>query len=111
MKVTFQGWDRSVHTYKRAMTPLTKIKNGYTVGQPGTAMQWASDGLTAYAKIEKLSLSGNFLVKLEMQRKELSNWLMTYAKEKPEAVLKIVAEAQAEEMIALAKNSGNSAPE
>lgn len=101
MKLIFRGWDREVKEHVHELTPVQFKNNGYKPGSKGS-VDWHS-AKTAFAKAEGLSLTGNFLVEINMEPKELGNWLSIYAKEQPEKALVIIAQAQAEALIALTK--------
>lgn len=64
-------------------------------------MRW-HEGLCAYGKVENLSLSGSFLIQFEFEQAELKSWLLRFAESNPAEALRLMSEAQAEAMIALA---------
>ncbi len=101
MNMIFDGWARSVHIHKHPIKPLEKMKKGYTFKAPGP-LTWQSP-LIAVGKIENLKLSGDFMVHLQFEQEELRNWLISFSTAHPAEALRLVADAQAEAMIALSK--------
>ena len=101
MKVKFRGWRREVVTHMHRFLPVKCVRNKFSPQAPGP-LSW-HNGSLVYAKAANLSLSGNFLVEFEFEQLELESWLSNFAKEHPEEALALVARAQAEALIALAK--------
>ena len=102
MKITFLGWSRIVkgaHTH--VITPVSFDGNTYTPDDDGgTHLDWHTSECS-YGRIEDLSLSGAFLMKIEWDDIELKNWLKRFVAEKPESAIGILAEMQAEAVLAL----------
>ena len=110
MKISFYGWSRSVtgaHTH--VITPVTYDGNTYIEDdEEDQPLGWHTSQC-AFGRIEDLSLNGAFLVKFEWDDIELKNWLKKFVAEKPEAAIGLLAEMQAEAVLALfRKNQINS---
>jgi hypothetical protein len=101
MKLSFRGWGREVTVHNHSVTPVISKPNKYTPGS-GTTLTWA-DARTAYGKVQKLALSGSFLVKFEFEEAELKNWLKEYVNQQPEEAIRLFGELEAEAVIQLAK--------
>ena len=106
MKIEFRGWAREMVAHKSAVTPVKKWRTQYMPLDPddGVALVWENSSL-AYGKLNQVALNGAFLVAFQFEEGELRNWLLTAAKENPEEIIKLVAEAQAVAITTLAKAS------
>ena len=101
MKLIFRGWSGGGKAHEHELTPI-QLKNGrYSLEKKGPADWHSSKKL--FAKAENLSLTGNYLVEIEMELEELGNWLTVFAQEQPEKALALIAQAQTEALIALTK--------
>lgn len=101
MKLTFRGWQREVTTHSHSVTPVVYAKNKYA-STTGTALVW-NDALSAYGKVQKLALSGSFLVEFKFEASELKSWLAQYVKANPEEAIRMLGEMEAEAVIELTK--------
>ena len=101
MKLSFNGWGREVTVHNHVVTPVLDKNNRYVTGT-GTALTWTT-ARTAYGKVQKLALSGSFLVTFQFEDAELKNWLKQYVAENPEEAIRLFGEMEAEAVIALAK--------
>lgn len=101
MKLIFQGWGGGGKTHAHALTPIQFKNGGYSVTSEGP-VDWLSS-TEIVARVGNLRLTGDYLVKIEMESKELINWLAVFAKEQPEQALAIINQAQTEALIALTK--------
>ena len=100
IKVILRSWDREVHAHKHIVKPVEHTANEFVEGKKGP-LRW-HEGLCAYGKVENLSLSGSFLIQFEFEQAELKSWLLRFAESNPAEALRLMSEAQAEAMIALA---------
>jgi hypothetical protein len=99
MKVTFRGWEREVHAHNHVLKPVKHTSQGFVESKKGS-LSW-HDGLSAYGKIERVSLTGSFLAEFEFDQAELRSWLLKFAESNPAEALRLMSEAQAEAIIAL----------
>lgn len=100
MKLSFRGWQREVTPHRHWVTPV-KLENGrYRTIEGEQSLAWAGP-FSAFGKVNDLGLSGSFLVELEFEEKELRNWLAQYVKAAPASAVRLLAEMQAEAIIAL----------
>jgi hypothetical protein len=100
----FRGWRREVHAHDVQVAPVIKEGGRYRPLTSQKALRW-SNALIAYGKVSDLALSGAFLAKFEFRRAELQRWLAQYLIENPEDGLLLIAEAQAEAIRNLAKQT------
>lgn len=100
MKLEFIGWNRTILKHKHTIKPVTESKKGYYPTSKGPLV-W-QEAMRVLGKIEATSLTGDYLVTFSLEDSELKSWLLAYAKSAPEETLKLIAEAQAEALIALA---------
>lgn len=101
MKIKLRGWEREVVQHEHSVKPVRHGSDGYQALKAGPLL-W-HDANSAYGKVDKLSLTGAFLVKFEFEDAELENWLIAHAKKNPADALRLVAKAQAEAIIALSE--------
>ncbi|WP_165678216.1 hypothetical protein [Metapseudomonas otitidis] len=102
MKIVFEGWKRVVRTHTHNVYPVKETADEYIASSKGP-IKW--DGpLHAKGKVKNLSLTGDFMLTFSFEPEELQSWLLAYAQENPEAAIRLIAEAQAEAIIALKKN-------
>lgn len=107
MKLTFRGWNRQVYSHGHKVSPIKSgSKRRYPLGEPGEPLQWV-DAKLARGRVDNLGLTGDFLVDFEFEEEELKNWLLAYAREQPGAAIRLLGEAQAEAIIALATTGKN----
>lgn len=100
MKLVFKGWKREVTPHSHPVAPVKNANSKYFPGNTGQPLTW--DGpFRALGKVNKLALSGAFLVEFTFEEQELRNWLQEYVKANPEAAIRLLAHAQAEAVIAL----------
>lgn len=103
MKVTFNGWGRALTTHVHPGIPVSPTRNNkFTSGKSGSAVEWHSSN-RVYAKLERLQLSGSFLMQIDFENKELRSWLRKYIAEKPEAALRLLSEMHAQAVLELTK--------
>jgi len=90
-----------VTQHEHSVRPVRHDAKGYEALKPGPIM-W-HNSFEAYGKVEKVALSGSFLMEFRFEATELENWLMAHVKENPSDALRLIGKAQAEAMIALAQ--------
>lgn len=101
MKMELNGWSRSVTTHRPKVIPVDRALRGIGAKKlkPGP-IKWHTP-FCASACLEGLNLTGDFLLDVTFEEAELRSWLLAYAKGQPEQALRIIAEAQAEAIIAM----------
>lgn len=107
MQIEFRGWSRETTVHQHSLVPVVSQGNKLvpvTEGSP--ALTWNADYST-YGKVEKLALSGSFLVHLKFEEKDLEAWLGKYVRTEPERAIKLLAKMQAQAMINLTKELAN----
>lgn len=92
-----------VYTHQRELWPVHD-EGKWRRGRKGDAITWSS-GLEARAYIPNLSLSGNFLVRIEFKEVELRSWIQQFVRHHPKKAAKLLASMQAELMIQLAEDA------
>jgi nitrogen regulatory protein PII-like uncharacterized protein len=102
VKMMFEAWGRMVMRHYHKVRPVKWVNNKYTPSEPDEPLVWV-DSLKALGKVNDLGLTGDFLVEFKFELEELKNWLKEYVKAEPEAAIRLLAEMQAEAMIALAR--------
>ena len=96
MEFEFKGKGRRILTHRRKATPSIIAKKR----KAGDPIVWISP-TEAHMTVHDLRLTGNFNLKIEFLPEELRNWLRVYAKQEPEAAIRMLTEMHAEAMIAL----------
>ncbi len=99
MKMNFRGWKREVTQHTHTVTSVKYISSKYTP-DPGQPLSW-SGPFQALGKLNNISLSGSFLVEFTFEEQELRSWLAEYVKAHPASAVRMLAQAQAEALIAL----------
>ena len=99
MKLNFRGWKREVTPHTHTVTAVKFISGKYTP-QTGEPLSW-SGPFQAFGKVNNVSLSGSFLVEFTFEEQELQSWLAEYVKAHPASAVRLLAQAQAEALIAL----------
>ena len=107
MKLTFEGWQRVVMVHTHELLPVKKEFGSWWPNEKRKSITW-TDGKTAYAKVEGLELTGNFLVRMDFTEAELRSWLAQAFDEDPERTQALVASAQAKAIRKLARSSAGS---
>ncbi len=103
MQIEFRGWKRETTLHQHPVAPVTTQGDSYVlVPDEPTAMTWNADCST-YGKVDKLALSGSFLVHFKFQERDLEAWLTKYARSEPERAIKLLGKLQAQAFINLAK--------
>jgi len=102
MKIAFTGWRRSVHYHEVDVIPVVEKGMSYHPVHGRKSIAWG-EGMTAYAKVADLSLSGAFLMRLEFSPAELKSLLTAYMVENPGDALAIMAQAQLDAIRKLTK--------
>lgn len=100
MKLKFKGWRREVKPHEHAVAAVVEKVAGFSVVKG--PLRW--EGLSTYGKVDRLSLTGAFLVEMSFTKADLRNWLRMYAKSDPAEALRLVAELQGEALIAIARD-------
>ncbi|RZO85350.1 MAG: hypothetical protein EVA58_04890 [Kiritimatiellaceae bacterium] len=100
MKIKFRGWKREVYPHNHVACPVELKKSLFSQGKSGEPIKWASAS-KAFAKIDSLSLTGDFLLEMEFSADELRSWLSQYVQEKPEAAIRLLSEMKSEAIINL----------
>ena len=107
--MTFKGWKREVKEHAHNVTPVpqngTYRSRRYTPKAVGGPLTWR-DPLSALGKVNDLALTGTFLVEFTFEPQEIRNWLTEYVKGHPADALRLLAQAQAEAVIALNSSLG-----
>lgn len=104
MKIIFKGWGKEIKTHTHKVEPVEfdgKLYKSLSANKP---IFW-NGSMSALGKVNKLSLTGAFLIELNFEKSELKSWLEEFAKENPEEALRIMAPIQAEALISLSKTS------
>jgi hypothetical protein len=110
MKIIFRSWNREVYRHEHPVTPVTRRGGNYSPGNSEEPIDWNS-AKRAYGRVNGLGLGGDFLVEFEFESSELRNWLRHYVTDEPEAVVRLLAEMQAEAAICLARKAKSDALE
>ena len=98
MKLSFRGKDRDYLRHFHTVRPVwnwqrSQTLSGYFSAKPHRkSLDWP-DGKTAYGLVNGLSLSGNFVVKFEMNEVELGSLLMGSLTAKPVTTQKLISKA------------------
>jgi hypothetical protein len=100
MKMQFRGWKREEKVHNHAVAPIKISDSGTYMPQEPGPMIW-NGPFQAFGKVSSLALTGSFLVEFTFEEKELRDWLAKYVKARPESAVRLLAEAQAEALIAL----------
>ena len=87
-------------THDREVIPVTRNGGSYSPGVKGSPLQWDGESVT-YGKLNRLGLSGDFLIKLEFDEEELKSWLKQYVNKKPDEAIRLLAAMQAEAILKL----------
>lgn len=105
MKLIFEGWDKvKVGPHEHVVTPLSLVDGKLAPDKTPGPITWTGP-LEASGRVTGLGLSGNFLVEFNFEPEELKNWLKEYVKAEPEAALRLLAEMQAEAILALTQKA------
>lgn len=104
MKMYFRGWAREVMGHRHDVVPVTHDETGYTPGKTESPLSWTT-WQQAFGKVDDLALNGSFLVEFNFEQEELRNWLQQFVISKPDAAIRLLAEMQAEAILALAKKT------
>ena len=84
MKLIFNGWRREVHVHNHKLIRVEKGWDGdFNPMNVPSQIDWNTSTL-AFAKITDTALSGDFLVTMQFEKKELRNWVSTLISEDPE---------------------------
>lgn len=102
MKLTFRGWQRVTTLHSHPVTPVRVGPGGGIRTESNRALIW-KDATSAYGKVSNLALGGSFLVNFQFEQADLEGWLTEFAKSNPEEALRMMAKAQTEAIIQLAK--------
>jgi hypothetical protein len=103
MKLELRGWRRETTTHQHEVTPVTLKGKQYVPASDATGpMSWNADYST-FGKVDGLSLSGSFLMKLDFEEKDLEAWLRKFVQADPERAIKLLSKMQAQAFINLAK--------
>jgi hypothetical protein len=109
MQLQFRGWRRETTVHQHTVIPVVSHgSNLVPVADGSQAMTWNADYST-YGKVDKLALSGSFLVQLKFEEKDLEAWLSKYVHTEPERAIKLLAKMQAQAVINLTKELANAA--
>jgi hypothetical protein len=101
MKLIFRGWKREVKSHSHQVTAVRLNAAGaYVTGRSGDPMEW-NGAFSALGRVSGLALSGTFLIEFTFEEQELRSWLEHYAKSNPAFAIRLLAEMQAEALIAL----------
>lgn len=106
MKLVFRGWQRELKEHNHLVAPVDFKGGEYVAKSQNQPMTW-NGPFSALGKVNNLSLSGAFLVEFEFQEKELQSWLEQYVKADPASALRLLAQAQAEALIALSRQTNS----
>ena len=91
MELLFTGWKRIVHYHQRSVTPADSLAR--VLDRKSLNWNWP-DRMTAYGKIEGLSLSGDYLVEFKTNKDELRSLLTSFFETDPVAAQKLISEVQ-----------------
>jgi hypothetical protein len=109
MQIQFRGWRRETTVHQHAVSPVVSKGSTFFPVTDGTAaMTWNADYST-YGKVDKLALSGSFLVQLKFEERDLEAWLGKYVQSEPERAIKLLSKMQALAVINLTKELANAA--
>lgn len=78
MKIRFEGWKRVVVHHRHDVRPVN-VRANYATGEPGAPIHFETPRL-ATGKIVDLGLTGDFLVRLDLEPEELRDWIRSYIK-------------------------------
>lgn len=103
MKMIFRGWRREVFPHEHHVTPVV---NGR---QRNKDEPLVFTGLKTMGKVNKMALSGDFQVSIELSPADLQAAIEAYASAAPTEALRMLLGAQAAAIIALTKTASPSA--
>lgn len=98
MKIELRGWARETTVHEHVVTPIVLKGKKYFVSEGTTVMSWNPDYST-YGKIDKVALTGSFMVQLKFEEKDLEAWLAKFVQTEPERAAKLLSKMHTQALI------------